>query len=95
MLFLGIFYYLISLFFTVASALKSIGDREYYYENKGEAVVVGIFIVLFCWLTIPAELFYFFVREDSENNKVSYNYEEAVYGEEIIYQSTKPPLKAD
>ncbi len=70
MLFLGIFYYIISLVFTIASAKRSIKNKEYCYEHLGETIAVIFFILVFCWATIPAEFLYFFIREDSRTYKV-------------------------
>ena len=68
MLLLGIFYYVISLIYTVASKLRSLKDKEYTYDSVGELIVVIGFVIAFCWATIPADCFYFFLREDGKNN---------------------------
>lgn len=72
MLFLGIFYCAICLIFTIASVRRSLRDKDYRYRNKAEAVGVWIFLILFCWAVIPAELSYFYMKED--NDKTDFNH---------------------
>ena len=49
---------------------KSIKEGSYNYEDSLEEFAVSCFICLFCWLVIPAELIYFLMTEENDNNSI-------------------------
>ena len=64
---LFIFWYSISLVYCILAATRSIKDDTYSYEDSLEEFTVSCFIILFCWLVIPAELIYFFIKGEDQD----------------------------
>jgi len=68
MWFLVIFYFIVSLVYIIASKSRSLKDKDYTYDSVGELISVLLFLLFFWWAVIPADLFYFFLREDGKND---------------------------
>ncbi len=66
-LILCLIWYLISFTFSVLTMQHSITHHKYKFDDQIEQFIVACIIVLLCWLVIPAEIIYYYMKEENDN----------------------------